>query len=233
MKRRILSLLVFFAIFGMNLTAQTDVKAKIQDEYDICLRRISNSTVCGFYYDGEDFIPEKKVQGSDHSFYIENPNVYIKVIDKATGMPMFTRCFEFTDVDGYLGVGNNQLEQKIALDGDHWNFFKMTKQLYITVCSETTCTNTAIPLYEIKGKPESVKDLVFLTFKKGAEKRITQVTFALKSKGVPDLDFVQESRNIISIVKKLTSVFSYEETAAMKTKLEAALQVAKNASENP
>lgn len=215
-----------FLCFGLCLVFPLSAQTKLEKEYEACLQRLLYAKQCGFIYDGINKIEERREVGSEYSFYTENKNIFVKVIDPKTKKEYFTHCFDFTDVGGYLGIKTYRLAQEIALDGDYWNLFKASKLVNITVCTATTCKNTQIQLYEINAPILSVTDGILYTFAKGTEKIVSQLDFKIKYKGIPDIDISKEKETVASLTMRIKQTFSADKANSMVAKLEEALSLA-------
>ncbi|MEL3903645.1 MAG: hypothetical protein P1P63_00795 [Treponemataceae bacterium] len=226
-KRLFFLLVVGFTALGF-LSAQTAEQKKLLLEYEALLNRVQYATQCGFCFDGKNHVGEEKTKGSEHSFFVAEQNVYLQVKNKKTGAIYYTRSFDLVDVNGSLAVNADYVvTQNIRITG-HWNFFKMGKKLNVTVCTDNTCKNTEIDLYEINAKPVAVTDGVFLTFAKGVEKKAQIATVSINAKGVPVINLANEKKNAEVLLKKIKKTFSQSEYNKMQADLNATFTKAIN-----
>ncbi|MEL3909366.1 MAG: hypothetical protein P1P64_10235 [Treponemataceae bacterium] len=218
LKKKIL--LVFCFFIYLTLSAQTVNQKKLIEEYNALLNRVRYSKHSGFCFDGQNFITEIKTKGNEHSFFLDNKTIYLKVVNVKTGETYFTRCFELSVINGVLAVNKNyRLEQNIRVKDD-WSFFRLGKNLNLSICSGTTCKNISLDLYEIIGKPLSVKDGLFLTFPKGTEKQAFNVNPTVNYKAIPEFDLAKEQKNAKSLMGKIRANFSENEALKMQKDLD-------------
>ncbi|AGT42823.1 hypothetical protein [Treponema pedis] len=210
-----LTLFICFTAFAETTKEQN----LILTEYTALLNRIKYSKQSGFCFDGTEFIAETETEGSEHSFFVAEKNIYIKVVNTEDKNTYFTRCFDIKEEVGYLAVNSKfKLQPSIPVTG-HWNFIKIGKKLNVTVCTDETCRNIEITLYEINEKPLDVKDGIFFTFKKGAEKKAKNVNITLNAKALPSINIEKEKKEADIILKKMEAYFSKEQINAKKEEL--------------
>lgn len=217
--------ILFFFLFFIYLTlsAQTETQKKLIEEYEALLNRVRYSKQVGFCFDGKNFITEVKTKGNEHSFFLQNKNIYLKVVNIKTGETYFTRCFELSVIDGVLAV-NKDYRLKQTRVKDNWSFFKLGKNLNINLCSGTTCKNINVELYEITEKPTSVKDGLFLTFLRCNEKQAVNIDPDINYKALSDFDFVKEQKNADFLMSKIRACFPASEATQMQKTLDEVLK---------
>lgn len=216
-------IVVGFTAFGF-LSAQTAEQKKLKAEYDALLNRVRYAEQCGFCFDGQNSVDEVKTQGGENTFFVEEKNIYLQVKNKKNSTVYYTRCFDLVETNGSLAVNADYvLTQNVRLDG-HWNLFTMGNKLNATVCTDKTCKNTQIELYEINAKPVSVTDGIFLTFPSGTEKKAENANISTQSKGMPQINLADEKKNADILMKKMRSVFSLSQCTQMQTDLDTAFK---------
>ncbi len=205
-KKNIIICTVF--IFGIYVAAESSAQNKLLLEYEAVYNKVKYSKQCGFCYDGINRIPESKTEGTEHSFFVEEENIYLKVINTITKETYFTRCFDIQELQGTLAINESfKLKPQITVDG-HWNFSKMGKNLNITVCNDTTCRNIEIPLFEITAKPEKVIDGIFFRFKENSAKKPASIHISLNAKALPAINIKEEQAAMKTILKKMEKYFT-------------------------
>lgn len=205
-KRNLIIWLVF--IFGMYIAAENSVQNTLLLEYEAVYNAVKYAKQCGFCYDGINRIAENKTEGSEHSFFVEEENIYLKVIHTTTKETYFTRCFDIKEINGILAINPSfRLKPQIIVDG-HWKFSKIGKNLTITVCNDTSCRNIAIPLFEVTEKPEKVMDGIFFSFKEQSVKKPDSIHITLNAKAVPLIHIAEEQATMKTILKKMEQYFT-------------------------
>lgn len=228
-KKMMIGLFFTLLLCGYTQTGKNG-KKNTELEYEAALNRVRYAAVCGFCFDGITNINEQKTAGSKHSFFTQNRNVFLKVIDRADKTVYYTRCFDIKEVNGLLAVSETAVlypEIKIDKNG-HWNFSKIGKNLNITICTDTACKNIPLPLYETTEKPVKVKDGILLLFKEETKLKTVKTDIQLNAKGLPALDIQKETEKTKKLLEKIKKDLSPLEIKEKEQALKAALQTAEH-----
>ena len=216
--------LLFFLLLLRHTFAQT--RAEVLQEYDAALNRIKYASVCGFCFDGAARVPEQKRVGSEHSFFVQDQNVFLKVTDSRDKKTYYTRCFDIKNINGKLSINETvRIVPEIRAEGT-WHFSKLGKKLNITVCTDTSCKNIPIPLYEITEKPLSVKDGILFSFKDGGKKTAENPAITFNTKAEPLVDTAVQAEKIRALFKLMEKDFAPSEIKEKRTEFEAVLKAA-------
>lgn len=219
MKRKSIFLALTMIVVSSSVFAQTAKQKALTDEYNRLLNRIQYAQVCGFCFDGTDMIPEVKTKGSEHSFFIENPNVYLKVQRVKDKKFFYTRCFELVEIAQKLYINENYaLAPSIKTKGGHWNFLQLSKDLNVTVCTDQACQNVKLELYETNEKPIAVEDGIFVSFASDP-KKCTGVKALVNASSLPALDKSAELKKIDALLQTMEKYFTADEIKTLRSKV--------------
>lgn len=211
-------------IFGLYVAAESSAQNKLLLEYEAVYNKVKYAKQCGFCYDGINKISESKTEGSEHSFFVEEENIYLKVMHTTTKETYFTRCFDIQEINGVLAINPSyKLKPQIIVDG-HWKFLKMGKNLAITVCNDDTCRNIEIPLFEINEKPKKIMDGIFFSFKESSAKKPASIHISLNTKALPVINIKEEQAAMKSILKKMEQYFTASQIKEKETEFNTLLK---------
>lgn len=216
---------LFLLLIGFSIFAETTIQKELLSEYEYILSRIRYSNTSGFCFDGKTKIPQIQSSGKENTFYIEDSDVYLKVINKQDNTIYYTRHFELNIAAGKLAINSNYIISPSIKLEDHFSLLKLGNKLNVSICTENTCRNEALQFFKIKATPLKIVDGIFFIFNEKNVKPInSDITIILNKTSKPDIDITKEEKNIRNVLDKMTPHFNADEIKTKTEKVEQLLQ---------